>query len=139
MVSFTRRCTFKVDLELRDIKSDQLIVYDTELSEFIHRKMNVEKLYNEAPLYNQEDIQIIYNQLQQANIEDPLLRKKHIELMKNGKESTAAQDSKEQATCYVCQKSISEKVKAYCLANPKKFEGKTYCYEHQKNVEKVKS
>lgn len=44
MVSFTRRCTFKVNEELRKIKSDDLIVYDTELSEYITRKINVLKL-----------------------------------------------------------------------------------------------
>ncbi|SFM15032.1 nuclease-related domain-containing protein [Salibacterium qingdaonense] len=137
IVSFTRRCTFKVDPELRDMKADQFIVYDTELSECIHRKMNVEKLLNDAPLYNQEDIQDIYNQLKEANIEDPALRKEHAALMKNGNKKTAEQDNTEKAFCYVCRKPLSEKVKAYCLANPAKFAGKTYCYDHQKNAAKV--
>ncbi|RSL29999.1 NERD domain-containing protein [Salibacterium salarium] len=137
MVSFTRRCTFKIDLELRDIKSDQLIVYDTELSEFVHRKMNVERLLQEVPLYTEEEIQQIYSQLQHANIEDPALRKKHVDVMKKGKEDSAKQDSNTQGTCCVCQKPVSQKVKSYCLANAKRFEGNIYCYDHQKQAAKV--
>ncbi|WP_052806899.1 NERD domain-containing protein [Mesobacillus subterraneus] len=41
MVSFTKRCTFKVDLDFRKIASNEIIVYDIELSEFIHRKAEV--------------------------------------------------------------------------------------------------
>jgi len=38
-VSFTKRCTFKLDeLDFRKMSSDELIVYDVELSEYIHRK-----------------------------------------------------------------------------------------------------
>jgi hypothetical protein len=43
MVSFTKRCTFKVDLDYRKIASNELIVYDIELSDFIHRKVSVSK------------------------------------------------------------------------------------------------
>jgi hypothetical protein len=42
MVSFTKRCTFKLDeLDVRQISSNDLIVYDVELSDFIHRKVSV--------------------------------------------------------------------------------------------------
>ncbi|MFC4322616.1 nuclease-related domain-containing protein [Litchfieldia salsa] len=41
MVSFTKRCTFKVDLDYRKISSNEMIVYDIELSEFIHRKISL--------------------------------------------------------------------------------------------------
>ncbi|MFC7063139.1 nuclease-related domain-containing protein [Halobacillus seohaensis] len=131
LVSFTRRCTFKVDLELRDIKSDALIVYDTELSEFIHRKMNVEKLLNGDPIYTEEDIQLMYSQLEKANITDPLLRKKHIELIKK----SSNQDDSIGQSCIICQKPVSNKVKAFCLGNKKRFNGKIYCYDHQKKAQ----
>ena len=44
----------------------------------------------------------------------------------------------EQATmgndvCSVCNKSVSEKVKKYCLSNPQRFNGEVYCYAHQRN------
>jgi len=35
--------------------------------------------------------------------------------------------------CVICGKSVSEKVKQYCLANQNKFGGKIYCYDHQRN------
>jgi hypothetical protein len=131
MVSFTKRCTFKVDLDYRKIASDEIIVYDIELTEFIHRKVSVLKIQYKQPLLNERDIIAIYNAFTNANITDPKVREEHKRALK-----TNTSDEKTSpgsiSTCTVCNKPVSDKVKSYCLAN-KKFNGKVYCYEHQKS------
>lgn len=131
IVSFTRRCTFKVELELRDIKSDQLIIYDTELSEYIYRKVNIEKTIHGAPIYTDKDIQSMFRQLKEANQTDPDLRQRHIEIAQSSKKENISRT----ATCFICNKPVSEKVKAYCLGNRERFHGKVYCFEHQKEIQ----
>jgi hypothetical protein len=129
MVSFTKRCTFKVDVNFRKIASDELIVYDIELSEFIHRKISVLKLLHKEPLLNENDISSLNRAFSQANITDPKIREEH-----KLKLSTSAETKVNTATatvCVTCSKPVSAKVQAYCLSN-KRFEGKVYCYEHQK-------
>ncbi|MCJ8014186.1 NERD domain-containing protein [Paenibacillus sp. KQZ6P-2] len=87
LVSFTMRCRFSVDPELRKIQSDDLIVYDVELSEYIQRKMNriqVEKLDKEL---SESDIQTIYNSLLEVNITDPKVRAEHVEKAGNSKKT----------------------------------------------------
>lgn len=123
MVSFTKRCTFKVDLEYRQISSNELIVYDIELSEFIHRKINSLKIQHQEPLLNEKDIVLIYNRFANVNITDLKIREQHNQILKS-KET-------EEPSCVVCNKPVSEKVKLYCLSN-NKFNGKIYCYDHQK-------
>ncbi|GEN46645.1 nuclease-related domain-containing protein [Alkalibacillus haloalkaliphilus] len=123
IVSFTKRCTFKVEPELRQISSNQLIVYDIELSEYIHRKVRALKREPQLTL-SKEEQENIKAAFQLANITDPKIWQAHKEALK--KPST-----NEKATCIVCSKAVSEKVKAYCLSQ-KKFNGKIYCYEHQK-------
>jgi restriction system protein len=34
--------------------------------------------------------------------------------------------------CATCGASVSEKVRAYCLARPKRFGGRIYCFKHQR-------
>jgi hypothetical protein len=70
MVSFTRRCTFKVDSELRSIQSNNLIVYDTELTEFIMRKLNVFRMQLKTPVFTDDKINEMYNVLKEKNIMD---------------------------------------------------------------------
>src|SRR5690606_7280896 len=41
MISFTKRCTFKIDEDLRKIQSNELVIYDIELTEFINRKVAI--------------------------------------------------------------------------------------------------
>lgn len=38
------------------------------------------------------------------------------------------------STCARCGKSVSEKVRDYCLSHQKRFGGNVYCYEHQRSV-----
>lgn len=130
MVSFTKRCTFKVDLDYRKIASNEIIVYDIELSEFIHRKVSVLKIQHKDPILNESDILAIYDAFSKANITDPKAREQHKHALKtNAPEESISPPS----TCTICNKPVSDKVKSYCLSNDK-FNGKTYCYEHQKTV-----
>jgi hypothetical protein len=130
MVSFTKRCTFKVDRDYRKIASNELIVYDIELSEFIHRKVSVLKIQNQEPLISETDISMIYDIFLKSNIEDLKIRESHIQSLK---EQKAEKSPEQQPQCVVCKKSVSNKVKSFCLNN-KKFKGKVYCYEHQKAI-----
>lgn len=78
LVSFTMRCRFSVDPELRKIHSDELIVYDVELSEYIQRKMNRIQA-EKGPVLTESDIQKIYQSLKEANITDPKIRADHVD------------------------------------------------------------
>jgi hypothetical protein len=130
MVSFTKRCTFKVDLDYRKIASNELIVYDIELSEYIHRKVSVLKIQHKEPLLTELDINNIYDSFLKANITDPKIRDGHKQALKGQSPNKVAN---KQATCVICKKPVSEKVKSFCLGN-KKFNGKIFCFEHQKTI-----
>lgn len=82
MVSFTKRCTFKVDLDYRKIASNEIIVYDIELSEFIHRKVSVLKIQHKEPLLSDSDISVIYETISKADIKDPAIRREHEDALK---------------------------------------------------------
>ncbi|WP_341357468.1 nuclease-related domain-containing protein [Rossellomorea sp. y25] len=128
MVSFTKRSTFKVDPDYRKIASNELIVYDIELSEFIHRKESVLKIQHKEPLLSESDILSIYQAFKEANISDLITREEHKRVL-----SAPEQKNSSRSVCTVCHKPVSDKVRAYCLANPN-FNGTIYCYDHQKNV-----
>ncbi|MFF2908382.1 nuclease-related domain-containing protein [Paenibacillus sp. NPDC057934] len=78
MISFTMRCRFSIDPDLRKIESNELIVYDTELSEFIDRKMNRLRQTSATPVVTTDQIQKIYDSIANANIQDAALRAAHI-------------------------------------------------------------
>ncbi|WP_261381465.1 nuclease-related domain-containing protein [Paenibacillus cremeus] len=82
MVSFTMRCRFSIDPELRKIQSDELIVYDVELSEFINRKLLRLKAES-APEMSTEKVASIYETIRQANIEDLTVRRQHVEKIRS--------------------------------------------------------
>jgi len=82
MISFTMRCRFSIDPELRKIQSDELIVYDVELSEFIQRKMTRLKAELSAPIFTSEDIHLVHEKINRVNITDPKIRAEHIEKAK---------------------------------------------------------
>ncbi|MCC3356799.1 nuclease-related domain-containing protein [Bacillus sp. REN16] len=130
MVSFTKRCTFKVDLEYRKIASNEIIVYDIELSEFIRRKVSVLKIQHKEPLVTEGDISTIYQAFAKANITDPAVREQHKRALST---NTSNEKTASSPTCTICNKPVSEKVKMYCLAR-KNFDGKIYCFDHQKSV-----
>lgn len=128
IVSFTKRCTFKVDLDMRKITSDELIIYDTELTEFIQRKVSVLKLQDNTLSISETEIEAILSSIQKANITDPEIRKIHITAIQKSKEQKSDQNAHK---CFTCNKPVSDKVAAFCLSN-KNFQGKIYCYQHQK-------
>ncbi|OMD49481.1 NERD nuclease [Paenibacillus borealis] len=82
MISFTMRCRFSIDPELRKIHSDELVVYDVELSEFISRKLISLKAGTPGPLISAVQVQTIYNHLVQTNITDAEIRKRHVDKIK---------------------------------------------------------
>lgn len=132
MVSFNKRCKFKVNEELRKIQSNDLIVYDTEFSEFITRKINVLRLQHPEPILSNNDIQDIYNKLISANITDLQIRDMHVEKLKSQSNIETTTNKRDLSTCKECGKEVSEKVREYCISNKKRFKGNIYCYEHQK-------
>lgn len=79
LVSFTMRCRFSVDPELRKIQSDELIVYDVELSEYIQRKMNWIQAEKMDTVLSESDIQKIYQSLTEAYITYLKIRAEHVE------------------------------------------------------------
>ncbi|GMK38530.1 hypothetical protein PCCS19_15840 [Paenibacillus sp. CCS19] len=85
MISFTMRCRFSIDPELRKIHSDELIVYDVELSEFINRK--ILRLKAELPdaIFSGDDIRSIYEGINKINITDPGIRAEHVSRIKGEK------------------------------------------------------
>lgn len=85
MISFTMRCRFSIDPELRKIGSDELIVYDVELTEFIERKIARLKAENSAPRFTDEEVQAIKAKIASVNITDPAIRAQHIEKSKISK------------------------------------------------------
>jgi hypothetical protein len=133
IVSFTKRCTFKVGLDLRKIGSNQLIVYDIELSEFLYRKVSIEKVHHKEDLLSEKEMEKIHRTFLAANITDPKLRQKHIDALNSKDNSSNIKQNSQKGTCEICKKVVSDKVRTYCLSN-KKFQGKIYCFEHQKTI-----
>lgn len=131
MVSFTKRCTFKIDEELRKINSSELVVYDIELTEFINRKIAVLKLLNSNAVLMKDDIEKIYNSFLNSNIEDESIRREHVDRIKSMQNNYDKMDNENK--CVVCQTPVSDKVTSFCLSN-KRFQGIVYCFEHQKNI-----
>ncbi|WP_028596548.1 nuclease-related domain-containing protein [Paenibacillus assamensis] len=82
IISFTMRCRFAIDPELRKIESNELVVYDVELSEFINRKLNRLKVTKGEPLLLHENIQHIYEAIHAGNITDPKTRAAHVAALK---------------------------------------------------------
>lgn len=86
MISFTKRCTFKMDdLELRKISSNDLIIYDVELYDYIQRKASVLKLQHKEPLLNENEVLSIYDAITSVNITNPSIREKHVRILKKSK------------------------------------------------------
>lgn len=129
LISFTKRCTFKVDEELRKIQSNELVIYDIELTEFIKRKSANIRMKQPTPIYSELERKRLFEILNQANITDDKLRRHHVEHIKQ----TFSEQKSENAVCHECQTAVSEKVRSYCLAQSR-FQGKIYCYTHQKNI-----
>jgi hypothetical protein len=129
IVSFTKRCTFKVGLDYHEIESNELIIYDIKFTNLIERKIASIKHLNQKPKLNEDDIINIYNNLSNANITDLQIREYHNQILKRA----ATERSSLPSTCIICNKPVPEKVKTYCLDN-KRFKGNIYCFDHQKRL-----
>jgi hypothetical protein len=82
MISFTMRARFSIDPELRKIESDELVVYDVELSEYIGRKINRIKLTSSQQPLSSDQIRTIYEKILEFNITDPNIRTMHVKGIK---------------------------------------------------------
>lgn len=69
-----------MDPQLRKIASNDLIVYDIELTEFIERKINIIKMTEKEIKFTSKQIDEMFFTLQQANITDPTIRKAILKL-----------------------------------------------------------
>lgn len=85
MISFTMRCRFGIDPDLRKIESDELVVYDVELSEYITRKCNRIRAISDKPVLTAAEVERIYEIIQAANITDPAARAAHVQNAKAAK------------------------------------------------------
>lgn len=132
LISFTRRATFSVDPELRKISSNELIVYDIELTEFIDRKINSIKMTSGEVRFTTEQINKIHQVLLDSNITDLTIRKAHTEALKNNTDQKLPTEDST-AKCSICGQQVSLKVRDFCLSNSQRFKGNIYCFEHQKN------
>lgn len=83
IVTFTMRCRFSVDPDLRKIESNQLIIYDVELSDYIKRKFSRWNAEGTQPTLSQQDTTTIYETVHKSNITDPNIRRLHIEKVKD--------------------------------------------------------
>src|SRR5579875_3258667 len=77
MISFTLRCRFSVDPELRKIQSNELVIYDVELSDYIERKLLRFKSEMSEPILSDSDVSRVYELINRANITDPQDRAEH--------------------------------------------------------------
>lgn len=77
IISFTLRCRFSVDPDLRKIESNELVIYDVELSEYIERKLRRLKSEMSEPYLSESDVNRVYELINKANITDPRTRSEH--------------------------------------------------------------
>jgi hypothetical protein len=78
MISFNARCRFSIDPTLRKIDSDELVIYDIELTEFINRKINRIKATSGGAALSESDVDTITRIIRSANITDPMIRAEHV-------------------------------------------------------------
>lgn len=99
MVSFTKRCKLKVDPEFRKISSNELVICDLELSEYINRKISFLKLQNPVALLNDSEIEMIHHCLLNKNIVDASEREKHNKILSGKKETITHNKNVQESKC----------------------------------------
>ncbi|MBM7692481.1 hypothetical protein JOC77_001911 [Peribacillus deserti] len=124
VVSFSKRCTLKIEGEVRKVSSNELVIYDIEFTEYIERKIAVLKLQNREPIIREAELLGIYNAISDANITAAQARDIH---------KTRLQNKQRVNLCVTCNQPVSDKVAAFCRSN-KKFNRQIYCYDHQKMI-----
>lgn len=78
IISFNMRARFNVDPELRKIESNELVVYDTELSEYLSRKINRLRVTKPESMLDGKIVEQIYNIILEANITDVTKREEQV-------------------------------------------------------------
>lgn len=77
VVSFTKRCELHIDPELRTVDTDEFVVLDIVLTEFIERKLiRLKNEYANPPL-SESAVAGIFELLSEKNITDPKAREEH--------------------------------------------------------------
>ncbi|WAH39035.1 nuclease-related domain-containing protein [Alicyclobacillus dauci] len=78
VISFTKRCDLRyLEPDLREVESDEFVVYDVKLTEYIKRTLAMLKRdYTDPPLAD-SDIKRIFELLIGSNITDPKIRIEH--------------------------------------------------------------
>lgn len=88
LISFTKRCSLYIDPELREVASNEVVVFDIKFSEFVERKIHqLKRITPEAPL-SCEDVLTIFDRIQQANVSDQRKRDEHIQKINDMKSSS---------------------------------------------------
>lgn len=81
------------------------------------------------------DRDVLIEQMAKVNAEQTL-KVNEQEIVDEVAASTVPASNKHEDDLFICArcgKSVTNKVKEYCLSNPKKFKGRIYCYDHQKS------
>ncbi|MFD1676302.1 nuclease-related domain-containing protein [Alicyclobacillus fodiniaquatilis] len=79
IVSFTKRCELHIEPELRTVDTDEFVVYDILLTEFIERKLiRLKNEYSRPPL-SDADVSHIFQLLGEKNITDSKAREEHVQ------------------------------------------------------------
>ncbi|MFC0187247.1 nuclease-related domain-containing protein [Fictibacillus aquaticus] len=78
IIAFTKRSRVKVEPELRKITSNELVIYDIELTEFIKRKEASNKSESKLPLLYDNEIEEAFRSFTEANIVDLEIKGKHV-------------------------------------------------------------
>ncbi|MFC4559810.1 small acid-soluble spore protein O [Virgibacillus kekensis] len=86
VISFTKRCTLKIGMDLREISSDEIVIYDLYLTETIKRKLSIAKMTYKEPLFTEKDIAKIHSTLKKINITDKKIRDVHTNKANKSKE-----------------------------------------------------
>ncbi|MBD2846613.1 NERD domain-containing protein [Paenibacillus sp. IB182496] len=88
MISFTMRCRFSLDPDLRKIHSDELVVYDVELSEYIARKLLRLKAELPQRTLSRDEVEAICTKINGLNVDDAKARAEHARLAGGRKKET---------------------------------------------------
>lgn len=80
------------------------------------------------------DRDVLIEQMSKVNATQTIKVSAHEPVDEVAEASTAALCTRDDDlfVCARCGKPISNKVKDYCLSNPSRFNGRIYCYDHQR-------
>ncbi|MCP8615912.1 nuclease-related domain-containing protein [Salirhabdus salicampi] len=83
LVSFSKQCTLKVDMNLRNVKADECVMYDVNVNESIQRKISYEQMLHKAPKLTEYEIAYLYHRFKEANITKTVMNEQIHERLKH--------------------------------------------------------